>query len=363
MPSKKTTPTTESTISNPRYRKTALALSGLLLLGSISTLVWLNSTSTNLPSVWQQTKTNNKSSATTATGNGLSATDSNSIASLSAEEQQLGANLQQRYGKKLDHPYWRLQTIEALKRYLMEKYPYDWLAKLKTMLKILFPEHYEQLLASLNAIESYNDWMAQLKHSMTFNSPEERTKAIWDKRLQLFGEDAKVIWQAQVKQEKVTAVLQQLDQSNLPLNSKIDRYVQTLKAVYGTEATDPEKSHPVQQMQGLLTLNSVQEQLHSMPPEQRQQELRHLRKAIGLDEAALKRWDELDAERNQRASAGQSYMQERAALEKQYQGDTLKLHIQALQIRKFGAEEAQYIRNEEETGFFRYQQRQQIGIN
>ena len=363
MTNNKKSPTTASNLSNQPYRKIALSVSGLILLGSLGTLLWLNSANNNSQPSSQPTQSNNNHPDNVSQANTTSSTNNSNLSTLSIEEKQLGANLQQRYGKKLDHPYWRLQTIETLKRYLMEKYPYDWLARLKAMLKIFFPEHYEQLLASLNAIESYNDWMAQLKHSMTFNSPEERTRAIWDKRLQLFGEDAKVIWQAQVKQEKVNAVLQQLDQSNLPLNSKIDRYVQTLKEVYGAEAIDPDKSHPVQQMESLLTLNSVQDQLHNLPPEQRQQELRHLRKAIGLDEAALKRWDELDAERNQRATAGQSYMQERAALEKQYQGDTLKLHIQALQIRKFGAEEAQYIRNEEETGFFRYQQRQQIGVN
>lgn len=56
-------------------------------------------------------------------------------------------------------------------------------------------------------------------------------------------------------------------------------------------------------------------------------------------------------------------MQERAALTKQYEGDALQLQIQALQNRKFGSEEAQYIRNEEETGYYRYQERQQIGVN
>ena len=77
----------------------------------------------------------------------------------------------------------------------------------------------------------------------------------------------------------------------------------------------------------------------------------------------MKSWDELDAERAQRAAAGASYMQERAALAKQYEGDALQLQIQGLQIRKFGSEEAQYIRNEEETGYYRYQERQQIGVN
>ncbi|HNA20169.1 MAG TPA: hypothetical protein PLN40_01970 [Agitococcus sp.] len=346
------------------FRKIAMFSSVGLIFASLGLLIWVDSNnSENFAKSMQQSDKSTQQTNNYAPVTAQVPLANISMDSLNAEEKQLGTNLQKRYGSKLNHPYWRLQTIESLKRYLMEKYPNDWMARLKAMLKIFFPAEYDKLLASLDAMESYNDWMAQLKYSTTFSSQEEKLRAIWDKRIQLFGEDAKIIWQAQLKQEKVDATLQQLDKSNLPLNTKVDRYVQTLVDVYGKEAVDPEKSHPVQQMEGLLTLSSVQDELHSLAPEQRKQELHHLRKVMGLDDAAIKRWDELDAERAQRAEAGASYMQERAALVKQYEGETLKVHIQALQLRKFGAEEAQYIRNEEDGGFYRFQERQQIGIN
>ena len=75
-----------------------------------------------------------------------------------------------------------------------------------------------------------------------------------------------------LKQEKIDATLKELDKSNLPLNTKVDRYVKSLVDIYGKDAIDPEKSHPVQQMEGLLVLNSVQDQLHNLPLEQRKQE-------------------------------------------------------------------------------------------
>jgi hypothetical protein len=343
------------------FRNVAIFSSACLMLASISLLLWVEASSSEAETKQQPTNVAQQTASAPVVSQVPLA--SLSIDTLNTEEKQLGVNLQKRYGSKLNHPYWRLQTIESLKRYLMEKYPNDWMARLKAMLKIFFPADYDKLLASLDAMESYNDWMAQLKYATTFSSKEEKLRAIWDKRLQLFGEDAKMIWQAQLKQEKVELVLEQLDKSNLPLKNKIDNYTKTLVDVYGKEAIDPEKSHPVQQMEGLLTLSSVQDQLHSLPPEQRKQELHHLRKAMGLDDAAIKRWDELDAERAQRAEAGGSYMQERAELLKQYEGETLKVYIQALQLRKFGAEEAQYIRNEEDGGFYRFQERQQIGVN
>ncbi|HEX5276456.1 MAG TPA: hypothetical protein VFW42_02180 [Fluviicoccus sp.] len=347
--------------AKPRlYRRLVLFGCGLLILASLGLLVWLGDGSGPLPG-----KAGNDANATVTAGTpeAAGAAAVNPASGLPAEEQRLGVWLQARYGSKLAHPYWRLQVIESLKRYLMEKYPNDWQARLTAMLKQFFPADYDKLMASFEALESYNEWLAEIKHSMTFSSKEERLRATWDKRLQLFGEDAKVIWQAQLKQEKVEAALQQLDTPGLPLSTKVDRYVQTLVDIYGTDATNPDKSHPVQQMEGLLALNTVQDQLHSLPPERRKEELHHLRSALGLDAEAVKRWDELDAERAQRAAAGASYMQERAALEKQYQGEALQVQIQALQNRKFGPEEAQYIRNEEETGFYRYQERQQIGVN
>jgi hypothetical protein len=355
-------PSSETATPAPRriYRKLVMLGCGLLMLASLGLLVWLGDGSGSLPG---KADADPKAAVAAGASNTPVTAARAAVSGLPAEEQRLGVWLQGRYGSKLAHPYWRLQVIESLKRYLMEKYPNDWLARLKAMLKQFFPADYDKLVASLEALESYNEWLAGIKQSMTFSSKEERLRATWDKRLQLFGEDAKVIWQAQLKQEKVEAALQQLDTPGLPLATKVDRYVQTLVDIYGTDATNPDKSHPVQQMEGLLALNTVQDQLHSLPPERRKEELHHLRSALGLDAEAVKRWDELDAERAQRAAAGAAYLQERAALEKQYQGEALQLQIQALQNRKFGPEEAQYIRNEEETGFYRYQERQQIGIN
>lgn len=280
-----------------------------------------------------------------------------------ADEQRLGAWLQARYGGKLAHPYWRLQVIESLKRYLMEKYPHDWRERLRAMLARYFPADLDRLMASFEAWEAYNEWLAGIKHNLTFTSREERLRATWDKRLQLFGEDAKLIWAAQLQQEKVETALKQLDTPSLPLGAKVDRYVQTLVEVYGPDARNPDRSHPVQQMEGLLSLASVQDQLHQMTPEQRREELQHLRTALGLDAEAVKRWDDLDAERNARAAAGATYQKEKQVLASRFQGEALELQVQALQNRLFGPEEAQYIRNEEETGFYRFEERQQIGIN
>lgn len=336
----------------------------VLMVASMGMLIWLSSHGTH-------TTENQSDAAQTSTNNAQAARPplapvytEGPLSKLPPDEQKLAQFIQSRFGKQLNHPYWRIQAIEQLMDFLKKKYPNDWQERLKTMLKLLFPADYEQLLKTLAAYTSYNEWLTSVQeHALIFNSKEERMRATWDKRLQLFGEDAKVIWQSQVKQEQIDAALQKIETSSLPLNAKVDSYVKTLVDVYGAEATNPDKSHPVQNMEMLLQLKSVQDQLHALTPEQQKKELTHFREALGMDKEAIKRWDELDLERENRATAGATYIKERAALEKQFQGDALKVQIQGLQIRLFGAEEAEFIRNEEDSGTFRFQERQIIGVN
>ena len=285
------------------------------------------------------------------------------LSQLPPDEQQLAKAMRDRFGDKLDQPYWRIRVIETLTKMLQKKYPNDWQARLRDLLRQIFPEHAEALLATLEAYDSYSDWLKLSQGKLVYASLEERRKALWDKRVQFFGKDAYVIWEQDLKQEKVADALRKIDQSGLPVSHKVDSYVQTLATVYGQDALNPEQSHPVQLMEGFLKLGSVQEDLHRQTPEQQRQVLRELRSKLGLKEDALERLEVLDEQRTQRFSSGESYMAQRAALEKQYQGQTLQLQLNALQNKLFGEGEAQLLRNEEASGYYRYKERQVIGVN
>ncbi|RZU36915.1 lipase chaperone protein [Fluviicoccus keumensis] len=285
------------------------------------------------------------------------------LSKLSADEQQLAQAMIERFGKKLQHPFWRIRAIESLMKVLQKKYPNDWKQRLRDLLKLFFPEDAAQLMATLDAYDSYNDWLKSMQGDRQFGSREERLQAVWDKRRQLFGQDADLIWAEEIKQEKVDAALKKLDGSGLPVAAKVDSYVKTLTEVYGQDALNPDKSHPVQMMEGFLTLDSVQGELRAQSPEQQRQTLRKLREGLGLKDDAIQRLEALDEQRQQRYSAGESYMTQRSALEKQYQGETLQLQLNALQNRLFGEEEAQFIRNEEASGYYRYKEKQVVGVN
>ena len=97
-----------------------------------------------------------------------------------------------------------------------------------------------------------------------------------------------------------------------------------------------------------------------MAPEQRRQTMREVRKGLGLDDEALARWDELDRTRDQRWDGGARYMSERTALADTYSGEELELRVHELRVRYFGGE-ADTIRSEEQSGFFRFERERRWG--
>ncbi len=106
-------------------------------------------------------------------------------------------------------------------------------------------------------------------------------------------------------------------------------------------------------MNRFLDLGSVQKDLGAMAPEQRAESLRTIRQEMGLDEEALKRWEELDQRRDVRWEMGSQYMSEREALAREYSGPELEAKLKELRARYF-TEEADILAEEEASGFFRF---------
>lgn len=81
------------------------------------------------------------------------------LSTLSPDEQQLAKALKERYGQRLDHPFWRISAIESLIRFLQKKYPNDWKMRLRDLLGKIFPDQAAALLATLEAYDRYNEWL------------------------------------------------------------------------------------------------------------------------------------------------------------------------------------------------------------
>ncbi len=97
------------------------------------------------------------------------------LSQLPPEDQQLAKVLQDRFGGRLEQPYWRIRVIETLIRYLQKRYPGDWRMRLQDLLRRIFPDQADALLRTLEAYDGYNAWLESV-HGRVFNSVEERRK-------------------------------------------------------------------------------------------------------------------------------------------------------------------------------------------
>lgn len=290
-------------------------------------------------------------------------TESAQDATTAPKMTELSQQLRTEFGATIHHAKVQIRALEKMIQALKEMYGAGWQAHAEAMIRQTFPELADLLVSRLQNLLSYNEWALANREQIASMSEAERRQFTWAKRTELFGDDAEIIWQGQLRSERVQDVLVELnDSTELPLDRKIDHYLEQFNAIYQEDAAQVLNNRRQEVMDQFLTVESVQNDLHALPEPERREHLRQLRSAVGMDEAALGRWDELDAVRAERWRTGKQYLQERARLQATLQGDALETGIQQLQQRMFG-EEAEIIRNEEISGYFRYEGAQQLGVN
>ena len=281
-----------------------------------------------------------------------------------AELEALANALRERYGARLDEPSVQIRLLEDLMRHFQKRSPDRWREELLAFLKKTFPERYEELAAMLRNREDYEKWVKDNDAYLRGLGEKERRAALWDARNRLFGKDAaERIWASELKNQALADTLRTLDETQgANVTEKLSAYKKKLQEVHG-EATDAYVArHQQELMNRFLDLSSIQRELGEMTPQQRSQNLRAIRKEMGLDAEALTRWDSLDQTRDTRWDAGTRYMAERQALAKELSGEALEAKLQEVRARYFAAE-ADLIAQEEASGFFRFERPRVWGRN
>jgi len=194
-------------------------------------------------------------------------------------------------------------------------------------------------------------------------SRNDRRDRLWDTRYQIFGEDAYEIWGAELKTEQIYESLEKIkEQTNVPFEEKYATYLDAVKQTYGDASDRFIEKRRQELMDVFLSVESVQEDLYKMPVDERKIKLREFRKSAGMDEEALKRWDQLDNERDTDWEKGMRYMKAKEEIAGKYEGDELAQKLQALRVESFGEEWADIVKNEEEAGFYRFKDKRKLGM-
>ncbi len=292
------------------------------------------------------------------------ASSASASAPLPSGRAELAAYLRARFGKHLANRYVQVQMLEKLMRHFQAKHPASWEAELLAAIRAAFPERYAELAANLRHRVEYEEWLERNKDRLAGLGERERRDALWEARKRLFGEDAaEEIWSSERKGQALTDALAEIDaRPDATLGDRLAQFKESLLETHQENVETYLQNHRQEALDRFLALDSVQRELASLSLADRSAALREVRKGLGLDDAALGRWDTLDQERDRRWELGRRYMAERAALAAQYAGEALEAHLQELRARYFGTEAAT-IADEEAAGFFRFDRPRKYGFN
>ena len=272
--------------------------------------------------------------------------------------------LRSRYGARIKDPHTQMRMLEELMRHFQKLNPSGWEADLLALVKQAFPELYDELVLRLRQRVDYERWVKDNHAALQEKPAAERRAALWEERHQLFGKEvAEKIWAGELRNQALADALTSIDAlPDASLGDRMSKYKESLAKTYGQDTEAYVKAHQQELMNHFLDLGSVQKQLGALPPAERSENLRTIRKEMGLDDEALQRWDELDKVRDTRWEVGSRYMSEREALAQQHSGAELEQKLQELRSRYF-PDEAQTIAEEEESGFYRFTRPRQWGRN
>ncbi len=275
------------------------------------------------------------------------------------ERERVRNYLRERFATRIHHAHARVKALEKLVSYLMANFPDSWRDLLASYLQDIFPEHAEQMLALYANMEAYNQWVEAERQNMLQLSPQERRQLMWDMRYSFFGEAANEIWSEALKNEQIARSLENMD-AQQGFDANTAQFIASIGHAYGERANKVMGNRRQELADRFISTPVIQQQLKAMPDDKRYAALADFRRQLGMDEAAIARWTVLDQQRDQRWEKGHRYMERRAELAETLTGDALDTAVAALQDELFGAE-AEILRNEEASGYFRFLREQIIG--
>lgn len=257
--------------------------------------------------------------------------------------------------------------MHDFKLFAVEQFPETGVDLFQRIMMKAFPDHYGQILKLVALMDAYTQWYADNLRDLNELSAIERKGQVWGKRRELFGELAQEIWQYEEDEaeSKRIAVHETLDalrtDRSMPLSERLYILQNAIVEQYGPD-------HEQQMISKSLVadvyfnLDSVQQDLHDMSPQERAEVIANSRRQLGFTEEDIQYLAQQDAERESRWQKGYAYMEERDAITQQYSGDELMSQLQTLREKHFGRE-APTIAKEEESGFMRYTRPRLYGSN
>lgn len=299
-------------------------------------------------------------------------TDSSSpldFSKLSDEESFINAmvtELKTRHGHEISELTVQLM-LQDFRDFVLERFPSNGNEIFKQIIALAFPNYTGDILSIIAKMDAYDAWFADNLLNLNDMNELSRRGAIWNKRRELFGDLAEIIWQEERNKEesKRLAVQEAVDAlhkaDDMGMQERLSILQNTIYEQYGDGNTNfLINKGMVANM--YFHLDSVQKDLHAMPSEQRAMAIAESRRQLGFTEEDIEYMAKQDAKKESRWKNGYEYMSEKDQLTASYSGEELESKLDSLREKYFGRE-APTIKKEEDSGFNRYDRPRLYGRN
>ena len=258
-------------------------------------------------------------------------------------------------------------SLIKVKEFVLQRYPYEGLEKFAQIITAAFPEHAGNILALLDKLALFNQWLIENQADLLALEHQIQQGTIWEKRRELFGSDAELIWAHELSElaHQKTAMQQVIQNLNQAHDISMDERLYQLQSAISEQHEGTIQSEAVSGSvisKVFFTLDSVQDDLASMSAEERQEKINDIRSQLGLTQEQIEHLQKTDQKRESRWENGLAYMAERDQLIASLDEYSRSAALDELRQRYFGPE-AVTIQREEDADFWRYKRRRIYGVN
>ena len=278
----------------------------------------------------------------------------------------LVSKLQATYGARIGELNVQASLIKV-KEYVLEYDSEGGRERFIIIIQAAFPEHAVSIISIIDRLEIYNDWVTENQLMLTELSMSAQRGALWEKRRELFGSDAEIIWSEELaelsqKKTKMQSIFRELDESNdMSLDEKLYQLQTAVSENYEGSVQELTLNGGMMS-KAFFSFDSVQQELKQLSAEERQVEINNIRQQLGFNEDQIASLQIKDEVRNKRWDNGLAYMTERNELVNTSSESELPEALVMLR-EKYFKYEAVTMQKEEESDFWRYKRPRVYGNN
>lgn len=258
-------------------------------------------------------------------------------------------------------------SLFVLRESVMKTYDEHGLGYFNEAIALAFPEHAASILTIMDGIVLYKAWFDENSDALDALAEYERNESVWQKRYEIFGRDADLIWgdakpMLSESERETLKQIEALDQAfEMEFDTRLEQLHSNLVSAHGSGLTMFSLT-PGVVATTFLSFESVQKDLALMDNNERQLKINGVRETLGFSKEQIEKLAIEDQKRQTRWDNGYAYMEARQILLASADDAAVEQGLDELRSKYF-KDKAQTFKKEEASGFYRYERPRVYGRN